>query len=75
MSIVDLIKSAQFVVDSTGNRKAVQIDLTVWEELITLLEDLEDSEEIELAREEDDELISWEQIVSDYKTTHSEADV
>ncbi len=75
MSITELIRTAQFVVDSDGNRKAVQLDLAVWEELITLLEDLEDAEEITQASQEEDELIPWEQVVSDYKATHSETDV
>lgn len=75
MSIAELIKTAQFVVDGDGNRRAVQLDLVVWEELITLLEDLEDAEEMAQAHQEDDELIPWEQVVSDYKNAHPEADV
>jgi hypothetical protein len=75
MSIAELIKTAQFVVDSKGNRKAVQLDLAIWEELITLLEDLEDAEEMGQARQEEDELIPWGQVVSDYKTSHPETDV
>ena len=61
MSVVELIKSAQFVVDSAGNRKAVQLDLTVWEELISLLEDLEDAQELTELWQLDEEVISWEQ--------------
>ena len=75
MSITELLKTAQFVVDGSGNRKAVQLDLPVWEELLTLLEDLEDTGEIEQLQQEDDELIPWEQVVSDYKTAHPETDV
>lgn len=75
MSIAELIKTAQFVVGSKGNRKVVQLDLAIWEELITLLEDLEDAEEMGQARQEEDELIPWEQVVSDYKTSHPETDV
>ncbi len=75
MSIAEIMKTAQFVVDSDGNRKAVQLDLVVWEELITLLEDIEDAEEMAQARQEEDELIPWEQVISDYKATHPEPNV
>ncbi len=75
MSIAEIMKTAQFVVDSDGNRKAVQLDLVVWEELITLLEDIEDAEEMAQARQEEDELIPWEQVISDYKATHPETNV
>ncbi len=75
MSIVELIKTVQFVVDSHGNKKAVQLDLEVWEELVLLLEDLEDVDDIKQVAQDDDELIPWEQVVSDYKTIHPNADV
>ena len=38
MSIVELLASVQFVTDANGNRQAVQLSLTVWEELLVLLE-------------------------------------
>jgi len=37
MSVAELLRSAQFVVDAAGERKAVQLDLAVWEEIMTLL--------------------------------------
>ena len=42
MSITELVESAQFLVDAGGNRKAVLLELTVWEELLNLLDELED---------------------------------
>ena len=60
MSVIELIESAQFVVDSTGNRKAVQLDLAVWEELVSVLEDLEDAQELTQLQQLDEEIIPWE---------------
>ena len=45
------------------------------EELLELLEDLEDAAEMEQAQHEDDELVPWEQVVADYRTSHPEAEV
>jgi hypothetical protein len=75
MGVTELLQSVQFVVDHEGKRKAVQVDLETWEELLDLLEDLEDAAEMEQTRYEDDELIPWEQVVADYRTSHPEADV
>jgi hypothetical protein len=75
MGVTELLQSVQFVVDHEGKRKAVQVDLETWEELLDLLEDLEDAAEMEQARDEDDELIPWEQVVADYQTGHPDADV
>jgi len=46
MSVTELLQAAQFLVDANGNKKAVMLDFAIWEELLTLLEDLEDAEEI-----------------------------
>ena len=46
MGVADLIQKFQFVVDAKGEKQSVLIDYAVWEELLNLLEDLEDSEEI-----------------------------
>ena len=75
MGVTKLLQSVQFVVDHEGKRKAVQVDVETWEELLELLEDLEDAAEMEEAQREDDELIPWEHVVADYRTGHPEADV
>jgi hypothetical protein len=75
MSVTELLQSVQFVVDHEGKRKAVQVDLQTWEELLGLLEDMEDAADMEQARHEDDKLIPWEQVKTDYKASHPEADV
>jgi PHD/YefM family antitoxin component YafN of YafNO toxin-antitoxin module len=61
MTVSDLTASVQFVVDEAGNKKAVLLDLAVWEALLTQLEDQEDAEEMAQLRQADEEVISWEQ--------------
>ena len=61
MGVADLIQKFQFVVDSNGEKQSVLIDYAVWEELLNLLEDLEDSEEIGRLRAAAEESIPWEQ--------------
>ena len=65
MSETTLLRSVHYVVDSDGHKSAVLVDLDVWEQILTLLEDLEDAEEIRRAREEDEETIPWEQVMAD----------
>ena len=63
MSVSEVLRQAQFLVDSEGNKKAVVFDYSLWEELLTLFEDLEDAEEIRRLREmgEGVEAVPWEQ--------------
>jgi len=63
MSISEVLQQAQFLVDTEGSKKAVVFDYSLWEELLTLLEDLEDAEEIRRLREagEGEEALPWEQ--------------
>lgn len=63
MTVTELVYSAQFLVDEGGNKKSVLIDYELWEYLLELLEDWEDSEEIQRLRESDEEIISWEEAV------------
>ena len=44
-----------------GDERAAVLDCAVWEELITLLQGLEDAEELERLREAEEETIPWEQ--------------
>jgi len=61
MRLHELLQAAQFVVDAEGNKKAVVFDYSLWEELLTLLEDLEDAEEIRQLREAEAEAVPWDQ--------------
>ena len=65
MSEMTLLDSVQFVVDSDGHKSAVLVNLDVWEQILTLLEDLEDAEEVRRARGEDEETIPWKQVKAD----------
>ena len=56
-----LISKAKLILDSNGDRKAVQLEWDTWEELLEYLEDIEDSEAIEHSRKSGEEVISWEQ--------------
>lgn len=53
MKIEELIQNSRMVVDSTGKTEAVQIDYTLWEELLKLLESLADDPETELLSSHD----------------------
>lgn len=70
LPIRTILESAQIVLDSQGNRTAIQLDWQMWEQLQALLEDLEDAAEIEMARQEEDDLFDWEQVVADYQVEH-----
>ena len=62
MSINDLLRTAEFLVDAEGNKKAVVVSYALWEELLTLLEDLEDAAEMqELLGEGAGETLPWEE--------------
>jgi hypothetical protein len=75
MTTADLLQNVQFVVDSHGQRKGALLDMAVWEEILTILEDIEDAEEMRQARQEQDELIPWEQVLADYKAAHPGVDL
>ncbi len=61
MSVIELLRHVEFVVDASGNKKAVLLDFKAWEELLTELEDIEDTREIQRLREAGEEAIPWEQ--------------
>ncbi len=62
MTLTQILDTVQFVVDGAGERRAIQMDITMWQELLKLLEDLEDTEELRQAIQEEDEVIPWEQV-------------
>lgn len=37
MNALEMLQTAEFVVDAQGNKKTVLLDYKVWEELLTLL--------------------------------------
>jgi len=68
MAVMELLQTAQFLVDVDGNKKSVVLDYALWEELLTLLEDLEDAEEIHRLRETGEEAIPWEQAKAELRS-------
>ena len=60
MSVTELIRNAKFVVDAEGRRTAVLFDYALWDQLVTLLEDIEDAEEIAQLRESEEETVPWD---------------
>ena len=59
MTVVDILNSVKFVVNPDGHQSAVVVDLDVWEQIVTLLEDAEDAEEMKHARAVKEETIPW----------------
>lgn len=41
MTATELLSSAQFITDADGNKKAVVLDLPIWEEIVMALEKLD----------------------------------
>lgn len=44
MGVIDVLKSARFVVDGKGHRTGVLLSVDAWESLLAWIEDTEDSE-------------------------------
>ena len=61
MSITELLQSAQFVVDADGHKKSVLVDVEVWNELLSMLEDVEDAQDVKRLRVLKEESIPWGQ--------------
>ena len=64
MQVSELKEKARTVIDSAGNKRAVLLDYAVWSELI---EELEDMEAIDEARESGEELIPLERAVKELR--------
>jgi hypothetical protein len=61
MSVKELMQSAMFLSDSAGNTKGVLLNYGLWNQLLSLLEDIEDAEEIKDLKNKNEEVISWEE--------------
>ena len=68
MNATELFQKAQFVVDADGKKQSVLIDYAAWETVLTLLEDLQDAEEIRQLRNAEEEVISWERAKAELRT-------
>ena len=56
MKVAEILNSVKFVVDPNGQQSAVVVDMEIWEQIVTLLEDVEDAEEVKKARSLTEEL-------------------
>ena len=61
MGVAELLGTVEYLVDPSGKRKAVVVDYAVWEQVLTLLEDLEDAKEIRRLRQAGEKAIPWEE--------------
>ncbi len=59
MIIADILKAVKFAVQPNGQQYAAMVDMDVWEQIITLLEDAEDVEEMKQAQSVKVETIPW----------------
>jgi hypothetical protein len=66
MTLTDILKSVKFVVNPKGKKSAVLVDIDIWEQIVTLLEDVEDAEEIKQARTLREETIPWETVKKEF---------
>ncbi len=60
MTIAEILETVRFVVNPSGQKSAVMVDLDVWEEIVSMLEDLEDAEEMKQAKMIREETIPWD---------------
>ena len=60
MTIAEILETVRFVVNPRGQKSAVMVDLDVWEEIVSMLEDLEDAEEMKQAKMVQEETIHWD---------------
>ena len=59
MTVAEILGAVKFVVDPNGHQSAVIVDLDVWEQIVTLLEDAEDADEIKKARTVKEGKVPW----------------
>lgn len=56
MTITELTDKVEYLTDSTGQRKAVVLDLSLWEELLRLLEEVDEQRWEEAFADSQDQL-------------------
>ncbi|MBU2610056.1 MAG: hypothetical protein KJ606_03785 [Chloroflexi bacterium] len=59
MTVSEILKSVKFVVNPNGQQSAVMVDMNLWEQILTVLEDTEDAEEMKQIRAIKEEKIPW----------------
>ncbi|MFA5872679.1 MAG: hypothetical protein WC832_01820 [Anaerolineales bacterium] len=59
MTVAEILKSVKFVVNPNGQQSAVLLDLNLWEQILTILEDAEDADEMKQTRAIKEDKIPW----------------
>ncbi len=59
MTVAEILKSVKFVVNPNGQQSAVILDLNLWEQILTILEDAEDADEMKQTRAIKEDKIPW----------------
>ncbi|MBM3151444.1 MAG: hypothetical protein FJZ96_04445 [Chloroflexi bacterium] len=59
MTVAEILSHVKFVVNPKGNKSAVVLDMDIWEQILTLLEDAEDADEMRKAFAVKEEIIPW----------------
>lgn len=72
-SLQELLDSAEFAVDVEGQRKALKLDYSIWQDPLNLLEEIEDSAEIEPARMSGEKSCPWEEAKAELHATSIES--
>jgi len=75
MSINELLQSVQFITNTEGEKTAILIDMDSWEKILIRLEDSEDAYELEQAKQEQDEIVSWDIVIDGYSKAHPDAKI
>ena len=65
MTVAEILEKVKFVINPSGKKSAVVVDLEIWEEIVTMLEDAEDAEELKKARGVHEETIPWKEAKKD----------
>ncbi len=72
MSLSELLAAAEYVVDGSGNKKAVLLSLEVWRQLLRELATLEDAADAEVVRDIEARLAAGEEQLTDHADVWAE---
>jgi hypothetical protein len=59
MTVAEILNHIKFVVNPKGKKSAVLVDMDVWKQIVTLLEEAEDTDELKQAHSIREEQIPW----------------
>jgi len=60
MTVEEILEKVKFVINPSGKKSAVMVDLDIWEQIVSLLEDLEDAEEMKQSKMVREETVPWD---------------